>query len=385
MKEAIAQLVQASRACGGDLRYVQGGGGNVSVKAAAIDRLVVKASGGLLRDVSPTAGWVELGLSSTIRLTREHLERLAAQPDFADEIADEAQSALGASPRSPGTAQPSLETFMHVLFAQQAVVHTHPAAVVALGACGAALQAQVEQALGLPLHRAAYGRPGLRLAAEVDRSVPRAARSEGQAVVLLERHGLLCAAPEAEQAVRLHHDVVRRTEEALGDTPYLDVRLEVAACDAPDGIELSLGDRLFRVTPIFGNGSRPETAEAAVAVSGPMAPDFAVYCGARGVAAEAARLGPAAREYHAEWGLPPKLFIPLEDGAWRIAARGESGARAAAEVLLAQLQTLAILRRHGVAPTFLDRSETARLMNWAPEKRRREMLAGGERRAEEAP
>ena len=67
MDEAsLAELLEISHAIGSKSDYVQGGGGNTSVKSADGRTMAIKASGTTLGQMSETAGWAELDLAKVL-------------------------------------------------------------------------------------------------------------------------------------------------------------------------------------------------------------------------------------------------------------------------------------------------------------------------------
>ena len=98
LENAVVDLVELSRYAAQHPRLVQGAGGNCSVKFS--DRLVIKASGYLLEEVSEQDGYVVLDLKTELPIEG---------------------SALKAS----------LETHLHKLL-RKYVIHTHPIVVIAL-------------------------------------------------------------------------------------------------------------------------------------------------------------------------------------------------------------------------------------------------------------
>jgi rhamnose utilization protein RhaD (predicted bifunctional aldolase and dehydrogenase) len=69
MNEAsLSQLIEVSRAVGTRPEFVQGGGGNTSVKSPGGATMAVKASGTSLAAMSEDAGWCEMDVARLLEL-----------------------------------------------------------------------------------------------------------------------------------------------------------------------------------------------------------------------------------------------------------------------------------------------------------------------------
>ena len=170
---ALAELAALGSALGG-LDWVQGPGGNVSVKTGS--ELWVKASGRRLADVAHAGGHSRVGLA------------LANAALSGDAAAD--RELFAASPR------PSLETYFHVLGAR-VVAHTH--SVGSMWA-GCSRSARVPTRIhGAPVHVVPYVPPGRNLALAIAQVVT----DDRECLVLLRSHGLIAYADSAARAIEL--------------------------------------------------------------------------------------------------------------------------------------------------------------------------------------
>jgi ribulose-5-phosphate 4-epimerase/fuculose-1-phosphate aldolase len=185
----------------GALRWVQGPGGNVSVKAEGT--LLVKASGVRLRDVGGAKGHTRVPLADAV----------AALGGDADADA----RVFACAPR------PSLETYFHALPAR-AIAHTHALGVL-LYACAAYRGARPAGVTG----QVPYARPGRGLAVAV-RDVY-AKDAEEQAIVLLS-HGVIVAAKTAERAVALTCEIDDGIRARFGALPPFEP-LALSYLEAP--------------------------------------------------------------------------------------------------------------------------------------------------------
>lgn len=190
------------------LRWVQGPGGNVSVKTDA-GTLLVKASGKRLVDVGNDDGHAAVPMGLVTRALDGDAEADAAM--FAHR------------PR------PSLEAYFHAL-GPRFVVHTHALGAL-LHAC--ALDTEGDDLGGL-LHQLPYLRPGRGVALAV-RGVVNAETRE--AAVLLRSHGLIVYAESAERALALTQAIDEAARKRFGALPLIEdelARVRTAGSDVVD-------------------------------------------------------------------------------------------------------------------------------------------------------
>jgi ribulose-5-phosphate 4-epimerase/fuculose-1-phosphate aldolase len=175
------------------LRWVQGPGGNVSVKTDD-GSLLVKASGKRLIDVANDDGHVTVPLELVGRAL--------------DSDAEADTKLFAFRPR------PSLEAYFHAL-GPRFVVHTH--------ALGALLHAcagdTANDDLGGLLRQIPYVRPGRGVAIAVREVLGAGA---GEAAVLLRNHGLIVYAESAERALALTRAIDEAARARFGALPTIE-------------------------------------------------------------------------------------------------------------------------------------------------------------------
>lgn len=237
--EIRAALRRLGHALGG-CDFVQGPGGNVSVKSVHAE-LWVKASGRRLTEVDQPTGHARLPLALGLSA-----------------LDGDSQSADALFARTP---RPSIETYLHVLGAR-VVAHTH-----SLGSllCGCSRSARIPAAL--PGHSAvavfpvSYAPPGRDLALNVRNCLP----GQRDCVLLLRSHGLLVYADTADRAIEL----TLAFEAAVGwqarcrgslsarFTQYASAPIQTL----PDGrVSLSLPPRLYPAEVLAGQVLFPDAA-----------------------------------------------------------------------------------------------------------------------------
>lgn len=290
-------------------RYVQGAGGNISIKQD--DVLWVKASGTRFADAALRSIFVPLDLRAA---------RAGAL------VAADLRSAVISVPETDGL-RPSIEAAFHALMPQRVVVHVHSVGAVAAGV-GDGLGAQSALSSTVPLDLVPYRRPGRELAQELVESGVAVERREAAALLL--NHGLLVAAQTAQRAL----DLVREIEGVLAPR---DLPQPEADPVAVDGMRF-----------LFGPGTL-DAAARAVLMSGVLTPDSAVYLGPRPFGAT----GTGAS------------CVLLEDGAVGVSAALSADACQVVESLVA----VALEARQPIR--CLPEDEVSALVGWEAEQWRR--------------
>ena len=284
-RDTLAELNRHAAAIGGDLRLVQGAGGNLSGKDG--DLVWVKASGTKLAEAHerPIFVGVDGPRARTDVLRVEDLRHVVV------ELADERAS------------RPSIETALHVLLPHRFVFHVH-----SVGAVAAAAQQQPAAVLDrlrevAPVGWVPYAKPGIALARAVLAAQEQAGPTD-ETIFLLGNHGLLTAAPTADRARALvdgAEAALRREdgpvpdddETTLAPAGTLDAdatRLLTGGVLTPDSA-VFLGSRPFGTAP--GQGSPlVVTPEGGVVADGPLSGDAREI--GRGLVAMARHADPSA-------------------------------------------------------------------------------------------
>ncbi|HNW43388.1 MAG TPA: class II aldolase/adducin family protein [Elusimicrobiales bacterium] len=243
LDKAPELLARAARAAGLRPDLTQGGGGNVSIKLNS-ERMLVKASGVKLKDVSAAGGYALVNYGNIRR-------RIAAGPgtegEFSDFICAQTLPVRGVAP-----AKPSIETGFHALL-NTVVIHTHSvyANILNMSAEG--------HRLGRELFPAAefigYRSPGPQLCSAVNER----ARASGPQVFFLANHGLAAAHAGVEGALELNASV--------NETIRRGLRLPAYPAAAPSpGLSPHNAERLA----VYGKTFLLENV---------LSPDQALYCG----------------------------------------------------------------------------------------------------------
>ncbi len=243
LDKAAELLARLARAAGASPDLTQGGGGNVSLKLNS-ERMLIKASGVRLRDVSPRGGYALVNCGNIRR-------RIASGPCGEEELSGficaQALPVKGMRP-----ARPSVEAGFHSLL-NTAVIHTHSAYanILNMSAEGPALARKLfPNAEFIP-----YRSPGPRLCAAINER----AAARGPQIFFLANHGLAVSHAGMEGALELNaavNETIRR-------------RLALPAYPA---VALSPGLSAHNAAALARYG----TAFMAANI---LSPDQALYCG----------------------------------------------------------------------------------------------------------
>jgi rhamnose utilization protein RhaD (predicted bifunctional aldolase and dehydrogenase)/NAD(P)-dependent dehydrogenase (short-subunit alcohol dehydrogenase family) len=197
--DPLDQLVHLSHLMGHDVRLVQPGGGNTSLKEG--DTLLVKGSGTDLRTITRDG------------FTRLSLGRLAALRD-AEAMSDPEMMRFMAGCMVAEGPAPSVETPLHALLPYQVIAHTHDVATMSLtNIRDAQAERLVAELFGKRIVYVPYVRPGFPLAQAVGRM---AGRIPAEAIGLtLAHHGLVVWGDNAEECHARLLEVTGRIDEYL--------------------------------------------------------------------------------------------------------------------------------------------------------------------------
>ena len=225
-RDALAAFAAMSQKVGARNDYVQGGGGNTSVKLSG-GRMAIKASGYCLSDIKEDCAYAVLNCAA---LQDFYYNNEPA--DFEDaEAAGAAKTKENIIPvEGMPSLRPSVEAGFHSLL-DTFVIHTH-SIYSNLASCSKECASILEQALAGADYDYAiipYTDPGTRLS-----FVIRDALAKNRAQVLfLVNHGVVVHENNAERCVEIHEDLNKRLA-AYFKAPF--ETLDVKACDAGYGI-----------------------------------------------------------------------------------------------------------------------------------------------------
>lgn len=272
---ALADFARMSRQAGARSDYVQGGGGNTSVKLSG-GRMAIKASGYRLRDITETGAYAVLDYEALRAFYGTH--EPGDFPDVEKAGAAEAKAAVRAVEGLPAL-RPSVEAGFHSLL-DCYVLHTH-SVYANLVACAKDARRLLGEALGGADY--AYGfvpyvDPGAKLTFSIRDELRRVESAAGKRpkVLLMENHGVIAHADSAGEALAVHADANERFAKFFGltgnsfpqvrikpapgggfisDTPFVAGALKR---DYPD--QFLLSEPLYPDQMVFFTGTLGETA-----------------------------------------------------------------------------------------------------------------------------
>lgn len=236
-------LAAAARAAGCRPDLTQGGGGNVSVKIGA-ERMLVKASGSRLKDLTPRSGYSLVNYGNIRR-------RIASGPGGEDEFSDYIL-AQALEIKGVPAAKPSIETGFHALL-NTVVIHTHSvyANILNMSEEGHKLaRGMFPSAEFIP-----YKPPGPQLCSAINERC----RAAGPQIFFLAGHGLAVAHAGAEGALELNEKVNETVRRGLSLPPFPEVKPQ-RGLSAYNAARLAHYGRDFMLSNV-------------------LSPDQALYCG----------------------------------------------------------------------------------------------------------
>jgi ribulose-5-phosphate 4-epimerase/fuculose-1-phosphate aldolase len=184
--DILKELAALSHAAGARPDYVQGGGGNTSVKLGS-GLMAVKASGIRLGQVTESAGFTIVETETLREVTAEH----------------------GYKPL-----RPSVESGFHAALPEKFVLHTH-AVYANLAMCSETGAERLPGLMeGYEYVVVPYRNPGMQLCSSIKERLGYCTQ-----VIFLENHGLIVTAATAEECLRIHDGVNDRIAESYGVTP----------------------------------------------------------------------------------------------------------------------------------------------------------------------
>ena len=282
----LEAFTQMSGTAGARCDYVQGGGGNTSVKLAD-GLMAIKASGYCLSDITPESGYAVLDYEA---LRKFYYGNESAQLEDVEKQGSTCAKENTKTIDGLASVRPSVEAGFHSIL-DKFVCHTH-AVYANLATCAtncreiaAAAFAGADYSWGwVP-----YTDPGANLTFAIRDELDRVEKETGKrpAVILMQNHGIIAHADDAAVCLKIHADAnarlaaqyglsgdsfpavsVREVEPGLfaADTPYLKTALASGKYDYKTLIEKPLypDQMVFLIGTLFENKTQLEENEASV-------------------------------------------------------------------------------------------------------------------------
>ena len=335
----LQEYSRLSREAGARRDYVQGGGGNTSVKLD--DRLMaVKASGFCLSDVMPKHAYAVMDYANIRAFYREH-EAI----DFEDAEkagAERAKTATIAIEGMPAL-RPSVEAGFHSLLGKY-VIHSH-SVYTNFACCAVEMHQILDEALaGADYYWGVvpYIDPGARLSFAIREELDRVERASGKVptVLFLQNHGLIVHEETAERCLALHSAVNARLATFFG-----------VAADSFFTMDLEeyIATRL-----------RARKYDPSFFIETPLYPDQMVFfIGTLGFGTSEAQ--------------PSEVLLDLSSGEIRSAA-SEAQTRVVTQTLAAVLFIQEQIEKKGYTLSTMGEKAKHFIANWESEKYRKSLL-----------
>ncbi len=205
-KRGLKELERISAAAGSRIDYVQGGGGNTSVKLGD-GLMAVKASGFKLSQITPEQGFVVVDYER-IRHYYENVD-LSQDKDFEKESVTLARDSVVEMEGLP-VLRPSVEAGFHSIL-KKYVIHTHPvyANILCCSTEGKDLAERIFKDKAYGCIWIPYINPGFCLTLKIKEEIEKFISETGKfpEVAFMENHGLIVTADSYERAIGLHDEV----------------------------------------------------------------------------------------------------------------------------------------------------------------------------------
>lgn len=232
-EQALLDFARVSGSVGARADYVQGGGGNTSVKLEG-GLMAIKASGYCLKDIAPNKAYAVLDYAG---LRRFYAESNPADFDDVEKAGSTKAKEMTRTIEGLDALRPSVEAGFHSLL-DTFVAHSH-SVYANLAACSKECLEIVAKALKDADYTwgfVPYTDPGARLTFSIRDELARVERETGKrpAVIFMENHGLIAHHDDPDECLRIHTDVNERIAAAFGIAP--DAFPPVSVKEAEDGL-----------------------------------------------------------------------------------------------------------------------------------------------------
>jgi len=224
-KDALIKLEAISKAVGNRPDYIQGGGGNTSVKLND-ELMAIKASGYRLSQITPEDGFVVLNYKNI----KNYYENIDINPGI-DYEKESSNFIRGNIFRMEGMKElrPSVEAGFHSVL-KNCVIHSHSvySNIICCSKNGAELADRIFAPTGYAYLWIPYVRPGFNLTLKIMDGIERCIGKGGRFpdFVLMENHGLIVCSEEYKACIELHTRVNALIRKFLGiNESYPEIRL----------------------------------------------------------------------------------------------------------------------------------------------------------------
>jgi len=226
-RERLENFARVSGSVGARADYVQGGGGNTSVKLEG-GLMAIKASGYCLKDIEIDKAYAVLDCKA---LREFYLGSEMEQFEDVEKAGSEKAKASVQAVEGMAQLRPSVEAGFHSML-DTYVAHSH-SVYANLATCAEDGREVVAKALADADYSwgfVPYVDPGARLTFSIRDELKRVEAETGKrpAAIFMQNHGLIAHSDDPDECLRVHADVNRRIAAAFGcvdgDFPAVSVR-----------------------------------------------------------------------------------------------------------------------------------------------------------------
>ena len=259
--EKLKAFSRVSKTVGARADYVQGGGGNTSVKLAN-GLMAIKASGFCLKDIEPDQAYAVLDYSA---LREFYYNSEITDFDDVEKAGSARVKELTKTIEGLAQLRPSVEAGFHSLL-DTYVAHSH-SVYGNLAACSGECEAIAARALAGADYSygiVEYTDPGAKLTFSIRDEIARVEHETGKrpAIIFMKNHGLIAHSDDPDECIRIHEDANNRVARAMGVTgdafPKVSVREAengLIEADCPFLSEMlrsgAFDERFFLETPLY--------------------------------------------------------------------------------------------------------------------------------------
>lgn len=221
--KALESLERIAAVIGNRIDYVQGGGGNISVKLDD-EQMAIKASGVRICQVDRHSGYVVV-----------NYKKIRSKFSQSSEDTSEGEGQASQGTEKSGSLRPSVEVGFHSLL-RKYVIHTHSVYVNIVGCSenGTKFFHEIFSGADFPFACLDYCDPGSTLAQEMNALL--LTKGESPCVFFLKNHGVVVTSDDLDECIQRHEQVNNRVRDFLAP---LDVYPEMRVKERPDGMYCS--------------------------------------------------------------------------------------------------------------------------------------------------
>ena len=195
VKSYINNLIDISRKIGFYPDFVQGGGGNTSVKIDD-NLMAIKASGYLLKDMSENDGFSFVNYLDIKNHIKSNKISGDTEDDFRSFIKEKTPKIVGYP-----NLKPSIETGFHALLPQKYIIHTH--SVYSNIICCSQDGEDIAQKLFSDSIWVKYANPGK----DITIAIASAIKNKSSNIIFMQNHGIIICSESADEAYGLHESI----------------------------------------------------------------------------------------------------------------------------------------------------------------------------------